>query len=109
MKPYSYDFRSQVASACIKGLGNRTVIAHLFGVSTSFIRRLFQRFRQTGSFAVKPPGGGPKPKLTPAHEQRLIAELGRHHDATLEQLCAACGAPVTCAAICQRLNRSSGS
>ena len=105
MKPYSYDFRSRVARACIKGLGTRTFIAQIFGVTTSFIRKLFRRFAQTGSFDVKPPSGGPKPKLTPAHEQRLIEELRRHPDATLEQLRVACDIPVTCAAICQHLKK----
>jgi transposase len=68
-------------------------LARLFHVSTSWIRRLLQRLRQTGSFAALAPSGGAPPKLTPQHEQRLIEAVRRHPDATLAQLRRACGRP----------------
>jgi transposase len=103
MIPYSHDLRERVVRACLKGLATREVIAEWFDVSTSWIRRLFQRRRETGSYDAKPPSGGAPPKLTPKHEQRLIEAVKKRPDATLEQLRKACGAPVTGAAIGQHL------
>jgi transposase len=105
MNPYSYDLRERVVRACLQGSAKRVAIARLFHVSTSWIRRLLQRLRQTGSFAALAPSGGAPPKLTPQHEQRLIEAVRRHPDATLEQLRRACGAPVTPAAVEQHLQK----
>jgi transposase len=105
MNPYSYDLRERVVRACLKGLATRQLIAEWFDVSTSWIRRLLQRLRQTGSFAAKPPSGGAPLKLTARHEQRLIAAVKKRPDATLEQLRKACGAPVTGSAIGQHLQK----
>lgn len=105
MKPYSYDLRERVVSACLKGRGTRAAIATIFGVSTRWIRLLFQRLHQTGTFAALPPSGGAPPKVTPKHEQRLIAAVKQRPDATLEQLRQACGAPVSKQAICQHLQK----
>lgn len=105
MKPYPYEFRARVASACLKGLATRVAVARMFGVTTGWIRKLFRRFDQTGSFAARAPRGGPRPKLTARHEQRLIAAVQKRPDATLEQLRRACGAPVSKQAICQHLQK----
>lgn len=105
MKPYSYDLRSHVVSACIKGRATREAIARMFGVSARFIRHLFQRLRQSETFAALPPRGGPHPKLTPAHERRLAAAVKKRPDATLEQLRKACGAPVSKQTICRHLHQ----
>lgn len=105
MNPYSYDLRAKVVSACIKGRDTRTAIAKMFDVSTRWIRKIFQRLHQTGTFAALPARGGAPPKFTAKHEQRLIAAVQQHPDATLEQLRRACGAPVTKQAICQHLQK----
>jgi len=105
MRPYSYDLRERVVRACLQCLGTRVAIARMFDVSTRWIRKLLQRLRQTGSFAARPPSGGPTPKLTPRHEQRLIAAVHKRPDATLAQLRQACGAPVSKQAIAQHLQK----
>jgi transposase len=105
MRPYSYDLRERVVNACLKGYGTRKTIAQIFNVSTSWIRRLFQRQRQSGSFAALPAGGGAPPKFTARHEQLLIKAVKKHPDATLDQLCQACGNPVSRSAIGQHLQK----
>jgi transposase len=86
MKTYSYDLRERVVRACDEGTLTRPEIADRFGVSTSWIRRLLQRRRETGSFAAKPHGGGRKPKLGPAQRQQLFETITERPDTTLEEL-----------------------
>ena len=94
MKTYSQDLRERVVRACDQKLGSREQIAHFFGVSTAWIRRLLQRRRQTGSVAAKPHAGGPAPKMTPKHKERLLVLVSQQPDATLEQLRARLELPV---------------
>ena len=56
-------------------------VAERFGVSTAFVRRLLQRFRETGSLASRPHGGGPVRKLA-AQEDALRQAVAEFPDAT---------------------------
>lgn len=105
MKAYSQDLRERVARACDEGRGTRQQIADLFGVSTSWIRRLLQRRRETGSLAALPHAGGPAPKLDDQRRARLLALVTEQPDATLAELRDRLGAPVHLSTVARALAR----
>jgi transposase len=77
MRTYSMDLRERVLAACDDGLGTAEV-AETFAVSESWVRRLKQRRRETGSAAPRVPARhGPVPVLTPQAE-RLRAAVQDH-------------------------------
>jgi transposase len=61
-------------------------IARRFLVSLSFVTRLVQRHRSTGSLQPKPYGGGNPPVLGPEDLDRLRELIRQQPDATLEEL-----------------------
>ena len=87
MRAYSTDFRRKVVQAYETGRGSQRALAQLFGVSLSCVQELLQRYRQTGSVAPKPHGGGNPGKVRPH-----LAEVARLHaqqpDASLAERCA---------------------
>lgn len=87
MRAYSADFRRKVVQAYETGQGSQRALAQLFGVSLSFVQELWQRYRQTGSVAPKPHGGG-----NPGKVLKHLAEVARLHaqqpDASLAERCA---------------------
>lgn len=83
MRVISDDLRLRIYEARQAGESTGDV-AERFAVSTAFVRRLMQRFRQTGSLAPKPHAGGPARKLA-AHEQALRQAVGDHPDATPQE------------------------
>jgi len=66
MRPYSIDLRERIVAAIDRGEHSLRQIAHLFSVNLSFLVRLLQRRRATGSVQPKPHRGGPPPKLDAA-------------------------------------------
>ena len=86
MRPYSQDLRERVVAACDQGQLTREEIAEQFAVSTSWIRRLLQRRRDTGAFAALPRRPGRKPKVAGEHAQRLATLVAEQPDATLDEL-----------------------
>ena len=86
MRPYSLDLRERIWAAVDHHDGSIRWIARIFRVSTSFIVRLLQRRRATGTLAPKPHRGGPPPALGPGDLERLAALVREQPDATLEQL-----------------------
>src|SRR5215471_18602596 len=94
MKPYSQDLRDKVVRACDAGERTRQQVADDFGVSASWVRRLLQRRRETGSFAAKPHAGGPAPKMDEGRRARLVVLVAQRPDATLQELRDLLGAPV---------------
>jgi transposase len=80
MRPFGSDLRLRIHEA--RQAGESTAeVAERFAVSTAFVRRLLQRFRQTGSLAPRRGGRGPAPKLT-AHEAALRQAVRDRPDAT---------------------------
>ena len=71
-KPYSEDLRERVVRA-VEGGSSRHKAAGQFDVSVSFVVKLMQRFRATGTFRPGDFGGHREPKLAP-HEA-LVREL----------------------------------
>jgi transposase len=86
MRPYSLDLRERVAAAVDHHEGSIRQIARIFRVSTSFIVRLFQQRRATGTLQPDPHGGGSPPALSPRDLDRLAQLIREQPDATLKQL-----------------------
>jgi transposase len=69
MTPYSIDLRERVLTDCDGGMGTKAV-AEKFSVSPSWVRKLKQQRRETGSIAPRTATPGPPPALAP-HADRL--------------------------------------
>ena len=91
MAAYSMDLRERVAAACDEGIDSHVEIAERFSVSQSWVRRLLQRRRQTGSIDPKPHGGGRPPAFAGQAAERLRGAVAADPDATLRELAAASG------------------
>jgi transposase len=70
MRPYSRDLRERILGAVQAREESQAGIAQRFAVSRSFVERLWQRWRQTGSCAAHPHRGGRQRSLRAA--ERLI-------------------------------------
>jgi transposase len=105
MRPYSLDLRERIVAAIDRGEHSLRQIAHLFSVSLSFLVRLLQRRRATGSVQPKSHGGGPTPKLDAAAVERLRALVRQQPDATLTELRDRLGIPCHLATIARVLRK----
>jgi transposase len=85
MLAYSQDLRQRVVDAVERKEGSIRQIARRFVVSLSFIVRLLQTRRRTGSIRPKPHGGGHPAALTPEDLERLRELIRQQPDATLEE------------------------
>ena len=61
-------------------------VTNRFAVSASFVEKLRQRQRASGSVAALPRRGGPAPRLGEADRQRLSTCVAARPDATLDEL-----------------------
>jgi transposase len=84
MHAYSLDLRLRVLADCDRGLSTRAV-ATKYSVSESWVRRLKQRRRETGTIAPRQPTPGPKPGWH-AYADKLREAIRQTPDATLEEL-----------------------
>lgn len=80
------DLRQKVFDAYQNGEGSIRQLSKRFNVSASFVNDLIQRYRQAGTIAPKPHGGGAVAKLKAPQLQVLQTLLEEEHDATLETL-----------------------
>jgi transposase len=85
MRPLSNDLRERIIAAVDHHEGSRREIARRFGVDVSWITRLLQRRRDTGSIELRPRGGGKTPWLDQKDLERLRLLVAKHPDATLRQ------------------------
>ena len=97
--PYSQDLRDRVLAACDKGMKTKQV-ATVFGVCSSWVRRIKQRRREGGETGPRPMGGATVVKI----DRQRLAELVRQKpDATLrelrEKLGGVCSEPAICVAL----------
>jgi transposase len=97
MKAYSMDLRERVLAACDAGRGTAAVAAAL-SVSASWVRRLKQRRRETGSIAPTQQRRGPVPGWQ-AHGEAIRAAAREHPDATLEEYRRRHGLPLSKSAL----------
>jgi len=86
MRAYSIDLRERIVAAIDRREHSLRQIAQLFCVNLSFLVRLLQRRRATGSVQAKPHAGGPTPKLDAAAVRRLRTLVRKQPDATLTEL-----------------------
>ena len=85
MTPYSQDLRQRIVDTIQRGDGTIRQVAERFLVSLSFVTRLLQLYRSTGSVEPRPHGGGNPPVLTPEDLPRLRELIRQRPDATLEE------------------------
>jgi transposase len=108
MKPYSQDLRDRIIQALEAGTATQHAIAERFCVSGSFVEKLWQRRRRSGSSAAKPHAGGRQGHLKD-HLEFLRSEVAKQPDATLAdlraRLVAAQGPQVSTATLCRALQR----
>ena len=108
MKAYSQDLRERIIDALAAHEESHAEIAERYTVSPSFVEKLWQRWRTTGSCAPRPHGGGRQRSLREA-EDLLRAALAQQPGLTLAALCervAQAGHPqVTTKTMCLELQR----
>jgi transposase len=108
MAAYSQDLRDRILAALRAQSSTREGIAQTFGVSRSFVQKLWRRWRETGSSAAKPHGGGRRRALQ-GDGARIRKEVRRQSDATLAELCErvqqAGGAPASPSMMYRELQR----
>src|SRR3954470_22050426 len=85
MTPYSQDLRQRIVDTIRRGDGTIRQVADRFLVSFSFVTRLLQLYRGTGSVEPRPHGGGNPAVLTPEDLERLRELIRKQPDATLEE------------------------
>ena len=83
MRAYSSDLRDRVLADCDAGMPTGEV-ATKCRVSASWVRRLKQRRRETGSTAPKAQRHGPEPSWA-AHAERIADAVRQRPDDTLEE------------------------
>jgi transposase len=105
MTPYSQDLRQRIVETARRGDGTLSQIAERFLVSVSFVTRLLQLHRRTGSVEPRPHGGGHPAVLTPEDLERLRDLIGERPDATLEECREHLGSSCSLATICRALSR----
>src|SRR6516162_5037698 len=105
MTPYSQDLRQRIVDTARRRGGTLSQIAERFLVSVSFVTRLLQLHRTTGSVQPRPHGGGHPPVLTPEDLQRLRELIRDRPDATLEECREHLGSSCSLATISRALSR----
>jgi transposase len=99
-RAYSQDLRDRIVRAVDGGASRRSTAAK-FEVSVSFVIRLVQHWRATGSAKVRGTGGRPRHRLEP-HGELVDRLLAARRDTTLEELRQALGregVTVSCSAV----------
>ena len=109
MIQYSDDLRERIILFFENHLDyTQQEIADEFGTSRSFLEKLLQRWRATGSSAALPRGGGQQPILG-NHEQKIRELIAAQPDVTLDELRekikSSTKLSVSAATICRALQR----
>ncbi len=106
MRSLSLDLRVRIVALVEAGEHSLRELAELFAVDLSTIARLLQRYRNTGSVAPKPHGGGMPPKLDARAVVRLLELVKQQPDATLVELRDQLGIPCSVMTIFRTLQRN---
>jgi transposase len=85
MVPYPKELRTRVVAAVKQGEFTIAEIATLFGVGTTFVKKML-RLHRAGEDLAPRHGGGPAPKLQEKDRALLRAEIKKQPDATLAEL-----------------------
>ena len=100
--PYSQDLRDRVIAACDRAMKTKQV-ADIFGVSTSWVRRVKQRRREHGEVAPRPPE--PAVRYAKIDRVRLCELVETYPDATLVELRSMLGVQCAESAIWRALDK----
>jgi transposase len=103
MRAYSMDLRERVWADCQAGM-KTPAVAVRYKVSQSWVRRLRQRHKATGSLARRPPSTG-RPVVLAPHEARVRELVRDDPGATLAELRRRLGVEVSIGALCNYLRR----
>ncbi len=86
MKPYSQDLRERVIATVNELKLSQAQIASRFHIGQSTLEKWLRRYRETGSYAALPHGGG-NPRALAGCETFLQPQLKKQPDASLDELC----------------------
>ena len=86
MNTYPIELRQRVVDAADRHVGTKKEMAKTFSVSVSWIRKLLQRRRETGSIEPLPRTQGRKPAFRGHQLQELNDFVKKYPDATLEEI-----------------------
>jgi transposase len=100
---YSMDLRERVIGAWDES-GDAEEVAATFGVSRSWVHRLAQRRRETGSIAPKPQTKF-RSRVLAGQEERLAALIRLRPDATLAELREALGTSAALSTVWLEIDR----
>src|SRR5579871_865387 len=103
MRAYSMDLRERVWADCQAGL-TTSAVAEKYSVSASWVRRLKQRHKATGSLAPRPPSPGQPVTLAP-HDARVREVVRADPDATLAELRQRLGLKISLSTLSEYLRR----
>jgi transposase len=102
---YSMDLRERVARAHAES-GSSAEVAETHGCSESWVRRVTQRLRETGSLAPRSTArAGDQRAFDDADEAKIRALIGRTPDATLAEVAEAIGKPACAGTVSRTLKR----
>jgi len=108
MTPYSQDLRDRIIEALEADLETRQEIADTYGVSRSYVQKVWRRWRETSNRAALPRGGG-RLRTLATHAERIRAEVEQQPDVTLAELCeriaARKGSRASFSMMCRELRR----
>lgn len=102
---YSMDFRERVARAHRES-GSSAEVAETHNCSESWVRRLTQQLRETGSMVAKSTARTDDQRAYDDKDEVAIRELIKQKpDATLAEVAAAIGKPACPGTVCRTLQR----
>jgi transposase len=97
------DLRQRVWSDCQAGM-KTPAVAQKYSVSQSWVRRLKQRHKATGSLDPRPPSPG-RPVILAPHDARVRELVCEDPDATLAELRQRLGLSISISALSEYLRR----
>ena len=86
MRPTSIDLRKRVVAARLKDGQSMGEIAERFRMPKGTVQNILRRYREAGTVAPKPHGGGYRSPFSADALRRLEREVEQRPDATLEEL-----------------------
>lgn len=104
MEPYPLSVRRRIIEMYRRG-DSTEEIADVFGYCVAGVRRIRQRYEETGSLEPRKTKPGRKPKLDAAAQQRLRQAVEARPDATLAELRQAVGMEADLAVYCRVLQQ----
>lgn len=84
-RPYSDDLRTKIISS-LKNGNKQFEVAENFGVSTSFVSSLWERYNKNGNVKPNKIGGYVEPKVTHEGGEHLSEWIANNPSATLKEL-----------------------